>query len=183
MLCTKRNQIKPSDNLKENVKMSGSKNDNNQNKDAETVTIVVTEENPDRPPDIFKLNIDCYKEISNYLAIEDLISLGKTCKFIKQMITFSYYSHYKGLSAQCSSNAIYASEYITSGRLIATRFIDIIHSVYIKGRHNLQFLIKIPVTLSCAQTFKTIRSPIDTVECGKHKGNVDQIGIAQFALV
>lgn len=44
--------------------------------------------------DILKLDIDCLEEIFDYLSITDLVSVGKTCKRLKQVAEYCYQQNY-----------------------------------------------------------------------------------------
>lgn len=45
-------------------------------------------------PAIFKLNIDCFHEIFDWLELYDLISIGRTCKRLNQVAGVFYQMHY-----------------------------------------------------------------------------------------
>lgn len=46
--------------------------------------------------DIFKLDIDCYEEVFDYLPIEDLVNVGKTCKRLQQVAGHCFQQCYSG---------------------------------------------------------------------------------------
>lgn len=47
--------------------------------------------------DIFKLDIDCYEESFDYLSLGDLISVGKTCKFLQRIAGYILQLNYKNI--------------------------------------------------------------------------------------
>lgn len=51
---------------------------------------------------IFKLDVDCFDEIFDYLSFEDLISLSKTCKYLQQLTGDCFHKNYLGGSICCS---------------------------------------------------------------------------------
>lgn len=55
--------------------------------------------------DILKLNIDCFEEVFDYLPIKDLVSVGKTCKWLQQVAAYCYHQNYMG-RAYCSGSGI-----------------------------------------------------------------------------
>lgn len=61
--------------------------------------------NEDQTAEIFKLDVDCFDEIFDYLSFEDLISLSKTCKYLQQLTGDCFHKNYLGCSI-CSSEGI-----------------------------------------------------------------------------
>ena len=42
-------------------------------------------QNAEPLPDIFKLDVDCFQEIFDYLSILDMVSMGRTCKRMQKV--------------------------------------------------------------------------------------------------
>lgn len=59
-----------------------------------------------RPPDIFKLNIDCFKDVFDYLAMKDLISVGKTCKTLQEVAGHCFRRTYPNFETNCGCKGI-----------------------------------------------------------------------------
>lgn len=55
---------------------------------------------------IFKLNIDCFEEIFDYLSFEDLVSVGKTCERLQQVAGYCFQQNYLG-RAFCHASHIF----------------------------------------------------------------------------
>lgn len=51
--------------------------------------------------DILKLDIDCFEEVFDYLTLADLISIGKTCKRLNQIIGHILQQYYSAVEVQC----------------------------------------------------------------------------------
>lgn len=54
----------------------------------------LVELNGERSVQMFRLNIDCFDEIFDYLSMEDLYSLGETCTRMQQIAGQYFKSHY-----------------------------------------------------------------------------------------
>lgn len=64
--------------------------------------------------DIFKLDIDCCEELFDFLPLEDLISVGKTCKFFQQVIGYILQLNYKRIDCGVDGEAIFIHNPFTS---------------------------------------------------------------------
>lgn len=54
-----------------------------------------------QPPDIFKLNIDCFEELFESLSLSDLVALGKTCRTMQLVTGYYYRLAYSGSYVRC----------------------------------------------------------------------------------
>lgn len=63
--------------------------------------------NEESPPDIFKLNVDCYHEIFDWLSQSDIIALGKTCKRLQRVAGSFFRENYGIKVARGENNGIY----------------------------------------------------------------------------
>lgn len=71
----------------------------------------------DSSPDIFKLNIDCFGEIFEYLSFHDLVSFAKTCKRMQKVAGYFYQLNYKSKRIDAEhggENILYNYMYIYS---------------------------------------------------------------------
>lgn len=85
----------------------------------------IAAQNTELQPDIFKLNVDCFEEIFDYLSLGDLASFGRTCKRMQQVAGHWFRENYKERVITARSRCIQMgndeeikincfSEYITS---------------------------------------------------------------------
>ena len=58
-------------------------------------------------PRIFKLNIDCFDEIFDYLSTEDLLGIGQTCKTMQQVVGEYFKKNYTAASMFGGNDGIY----------------------------------------------------------------------------
>lgn len=63
--------------------------------------------NDDPSPSIFKLNIDCCEELFEYLSLEDLHSLGQTCKKMNQYTGYFVRENYKSSEFRWMNGKLY----------------------------------------------------------------------------
>lgn len=47
-----------------------------------------------QPPKIFKLNVDCFEEIFNYLAIHDIFAMGETCTRMQNVAGYYFQQNF-----------------------------------------------------------------------------------------
>lgn len=59
------------------------------------------------PPDIFKLNDDCFEEIFGYLSINDLYSFGQTCRRINRIAGMYFQRNYPDANITSMPKGIY----------------------------------------------------------------------------
>ncbi|XP_055297567.1 uncharacterized protein LOC129566056 [Sitodiplosis mosellana] len=52
----------------------------------------------EQPPQIFKLNVDCFEKMFEYLSIKDLHSFGQTCKRMQRVAGHFYQQQFSGTS-------------------------------------------------------------------------------------
>ncbi|XP_031633813.1 uncharacterized protein LOC116347378 [Contarinia nasturtii] len=63
--------------------------------------------NDESPPKIFKLNIDCYDEIFEYLGVKDLHSFGQTCKRMNKVAGEYFKQNHSSAEKFCEKDGIY----------------------------------------------------------------------------
>ncbi|XP_055303149.1 uncharacterized protein LOC129568846 isoform X1 [Sitodiplosis mosellana] len=63
--------------------------------------------NADSPPKIFKLTIDCFDEIFEYLSMKDLHSLGQTCKTMQKVAGVYFKQNFSAAEKFCHPDGIY----------------------------------------------------------------------------
>lgn len=61
----------------------------------------------DASPSIFKLSVDCFREVFDYLPLEDLIAIGQTCKRMQRIAGDFFHSNYAAKSARGQNDGIY----------------------------------------------------------------------------
>lgn len=89
--------------------------------------------NQEKTAAILKLDIDCLEEVFDYLPLEDLISVSKTCKRLQQVAGYCFQESYLGTAA-CSS-----SKGITRGKnLDVEHFAHLIHKIEIYPEEGFQ---------------------------------------------
>lgn len=67
----------------------------------------VSPSNEEFTPKIFKLTIDCFDEIFEYLSLKDLQSLGQTCKTMQQVAGEYFKQNYLAAEKICTKDGIY----------------------------------------------------------------------------
>lgn len=63
--------------------------------------------------DIFKLNDDCFVIAFDYLPFKDLVSVGKTCKRLRQLAEYCLRQNYPQIQVRCGPKSFFSSNYIT----------------------------------------------------------------------
>ncbi|XP_031633831.1 uncharacterized protein LOC116347394 [Contarinia nasturtii] len=63
--------------------------------------------NDESPPKIFKLNIDCFDEIFEYLNVKDLHSFGQTCKRMNKVAGEYFKQNYSSAEKFCEEDGIH----------------------------------------------------------------------------
>lgn len=104
------------------------------------------------PPKIFKLNIDCFNEVFDYLSAKDLYSFGQTCKRINKVAGEYFKQNYSSLEKICEIDGIY------------TKFDD--KSTQISG--FTQFMPCITLSVGELKKFHYIRSHISDFKSTYH---------------
>lgn len=96
--------------------------------------------NIEQTADMLKLDIDCCEEAFDYLPLEDLINVGKTCKRLKKVIGFILHQYYPGLHANSKHDRIY----VYSGvNLNMNHLAGVIRRIHIFVPYNSQYFWKI----------------------------------------
>lgn len=117
---------------------SGKGNDNGNGDGNGTETHIKPHLNPNLAPkirqtsDIFKLNIDCFVEIFDFLSLLDLIAVGKTCKRLKQVAAFCFHQTYSAAKIECSDKKVCVNR-----KFEVTDFAEVITSITLIYPENL----------------------------------------------
>lgn len=61
------------------------------------------------PPKIFKLDVDCFDEIFEYLSLDDLHSFGQTCKTMQQVTGEYFKRNYVGAEKFTNEDGVYVA--------------------------------------------------------------------------
>ncbi|XP_031635826.1 uncharacterized protein LOC116348820 [Contarinia nasturtii] len=86
------------------TKLSLPRHNQNQTRNADTMA---GPSNAESSPEIFKLNIDCFDEIFEYLNVKDLYSIGQTCKRMNK-VAGEYFKENHSLGRMlCEKDGIY----------------------------------------------------------------------------
>lgn len=75
-----------------------------ENQDAPKVDVVEAEESATQ---IFKLNIECYEAVADWLSLEDLHSIGRTCKYHQRIAGDIFKKVYPAAQARYFEDGIY----------------------------------------------------------------------------
>lgn len=59
------------------------------------------------PSPIFKLNIDCFHELFDYLTVDDVIAIGQTCKWLQQVCGVFIEQNFVAKRKMCQNDDIY----------------------------------------------------------------------------
>lgn len=86
------------------------------------------------PPKIFKLTIDCFDEIFEYLSLGDLIKFGFTCKTMQQIAGKYFKRNYSAAENICEKDGI-----IKEGNYLEC-FNEFISSIIIDERPRFDYL-------------------------------------------
>lgn len=63
--------------------------------------------NNDSPPEIFKLDMDCFGESFDFLCLNELIAVGRTCKQLNQVAGYIFQLHYPDAIAVLGNEILY----------------------------------------------------------------------------
>ncbi|XP_055305967.1 uncharacterized protein LOC129570403 [Sitodiplosis mosellana] len=64
-----------------------------------------------QPPQIFKLNVDCFEKVFDYLSIHDLHSFGQTCKRMQRVAGYFYHQQFSDCFLRYNCGSIGFREY------------------------------------------------------------------------
>lgn len=78
-------------------------------------------------PAIFKLNIDCFHEVFDWLSHSDLIAVGQTCKRLRRIVGMFVHFNYGAKTTRGENNGIYISS------LLSNTFSQYIQKLSISG--------------------------------------------------
>ncbi|XP_031636498.1 uncharacterized protein LOC116349274 [Contarinia nasturtii] len=85
-------------------KRQRSSHPNNQNRNDDAIA---GPSNMEISPNIFKLNIDCFDELFEYLSLKDLHSFGQTCKLMNRVAGEYFKQNYSSAPKYCNKDGIY----------------------------------------------------------------------------
>lgn len=60
----------------------------------------------EQSPPLFKLNMDCFHEIFNFLSLDEIIYVGKTCTKLQRVAGDFFRANYVGMCGRCENGAI-----------------------------------------------------------------------------
>ncbi|XP_031636500.1 uncharacterized protein LOC116349276 [Contarinia nasturtii] len=137
--------------------------------------------NDESPPKIFKLNIDCFDEIFEYLNVKDLYSFGQTCKRMNKVAGEYFKQNHSSAQKLCLYDGIYTkysnkdgvSKHIqTSGfnKFMPSVSIEVVPYKYIKS-HITEFestkhiyLSELCINNETVEHFKQLLPPLEIVQ-------------------
>lgn len=64
---------------------------------------------------ICKLNVDCFEELFDWLSLEDLHSVGQTCKRLHQIAGYIFRETYPGAYVECKNGGIFIGDVSVNG--------------------------------------------------------------------
>lgn len=85
---------------------STKKCDENENAAVADAVVVDIAPTKGQTGDIFKLNLDCFEEAFDYSSVRDLISIGKTCKYLQNVAGHRFRRNYSNLRIKCRSDGV-----------------------------------------------------------------------------
>lgn len=97
---------------------------------------------------IFKLNLDCFFSIFDWLSLNDLIAIASTCKQLQQIAGKFYQLNYQAKSARAENDGIYLS------RIPANIFSKFIRKISISGDRLAAYR---HIGLNCGDSIKQLR--------------------------
>lgn len=106
---------------------------------AVAVATDVTPPNLVQSSDIFKLNIDCFDEVFDYLPIKDLISVGKTCKRLQNVAGYCFRQNFSAIEVASHSNCLKHFGLHTE----VTHLAQFIHKFLVYSRDGLQYFLNV----------------------------------------
>lgn len=95
---------------------------NNKENYQHQVTVDMCTSNKNRMSDIFRLNIDCFEDIFNYISLKDLSIVGQTCKRMQRVVGHYFQQNYE--SAKATFHYNFAVNYVH-----ADCFIDFVEKI------------------------------------------------------
>lgn len=123
---------------------------------------IMTVPNKKNPAKIFKLDIDCFHEIFEWLSLRDLIAVGNTCKRLQRIAGDFFQLNYSGRSARGENDGIYISS------LQSNIFSEYIKKISISGNRLKAYRY---IGSNCTNSIKYFRVhgflPVDAFDCVK----------------
>lgn len=92
---------------------------------------------------IFNLNIDCFIAIFDYLSLEDLITMGKTCKQLNQVAGFCYQKNYSNVQVECCERDIHIE--CAPRVIIPTEFIEFLQKITIVHTESFEYFREVQI--------------------------------------
>lgn len=119
------------------------------------------------PPSIFKLDIDCCEELFEYLPLDDLHSLGQTCKRMYQYTGHYVRDNYKATQFMWSNGNLFV--YFNHQNVMVNGFIEFISILRICNKQMNKFA-------KIATKFKSIKQlRLDLISCRIDCSNLAEI--------
>lgn len=89
---------------------------------------------------ILKLNDDCFEATLDYSPLEDVISIGKTCKRLQQVAGYRFSRNYSAIWIECQPNRFKVFE-MKSEKMVVTHFTESICKIVVKQERGLQHFL------------------------------------------
>lgn len=129
-----------------NAEIESSTDENNENESAAVAVVADVEaDGPvssiEKTSDIFKLDNECFDAMFDYSSMEDVISIGKTCKRLQQVAGSFFDQNYSGIQITSNSNGFELHH------IDVTHFAEFIRRVIIYSPSGLKYLLNVPSTL------------------------------------
>lgn len=87
---------------------------------------------------MFKLDIDCFEELFDYLWLKETIAMGETCKRLNQVVGFIFNQYYRAIKIECKNKAI-----LNSYGYDVSSFMQFIRKITIHGDANFQHFLAV----------------------------------------
>lgn len=93
--------------MNEDRNQSGPSSKRRKSNNEEPVAVAVA--NNETLPSIFKLDVDCFEEVFEYLSLKDLSSVGKTCTRMQKIAGYFYQQNYGAARASYNTDDIFVN--------------------------------------------------------------------------
>lgn len=64
----------------------------------------------EQKPDVFKLDVDWFEEVFNWLSLKDLNAFGQTCERMQQVAGYYFQLKYPGAYIMCRRGGLYCND-------------------------------------------------------------------------
>lgn len=139
---------------------------------------------PKQTSDIFKLNIDCFEELCDYLTFQDLNVMAKTCKHLQKYASYCFQQNYCNVKKiSYGTNILISDSFIISPE---DDFVNInhlsqyIHKISLLGDHSLNELKLIQSKCSRVQKMEISCTKITKTQLKRLKKVLKQIDTLQI---